>query len=84
MSDLQELLGELTGAMQNLELQLQTVVAAPTLAEKKKLETATRPAVKAVKSQLSTMRAEARKASDVTQKNVFERKHKEKIGRAHV
>lgn len=77
MSDLQELLGDVTSTMQTLEQQLQAVTSAATLAEKKKLEPAARPTIKAIKTQLSTLRSEARRAGDVTQKTVFEKKHKE-------
>jgi hypothetical protein len=77
MSDLQLLDDEISQALALLQQQLQKVIEAPTLAEKKKLEPEARPTVKSIKSQLSSLRSETRKASDPTQKTVFEKKHKE-------
>lgn len=77
MSDLQILDDEISQALSLLQTQLQSVVDATTLAEKKKREPEARPTIKNIKSQLSSLRSETRKASDPTQRAVFEKKHKE-------
>jgi hypothetical protein len=76
MSDLQILDDEISQALTLLQQQLQNVISAPTLPEKKKLEPEARPTIKNLKSQLNSLRSEARRAPDPTQKSVYENKHK--------
>ena len=68
---------EVAGVMDQLAAAVQNVVKAATIPEKKKLEAAAKPFVKEAKSQLNAFRAEIRKATNPTQKTVFEKKHKD-------
>ena len=81
MSDLQILDDEISQGLGLLQQQLQAVVDAPTLADKKKKEPEARPTIKSIRSQLSSLRSETRKASDQTMRTVFEKKHKEFDGK---
>lgn len=76
MSDLQILDDECGNIIAKLQQQYQEIVAAPTLAEKKKAEPATRPTIKELKSQLSQLRSEGRRGN-ATQKTVYEKKWKD-------
>ena len=77
MNDLQVIDDEIGQAMTGLQKQAQTVIAAATLPEKKKIEATVRPTIRDVKKQLTAFRAEIRRTTDPTMKHVYEKKHKE-------